>query len=94
MPRRNNEEQKWSDLFGNVQKLLGYPLDLVYRSVFVKAEQMIQCIYLESIVDKASKGDYILKSFMVGTFRKLRTPMSLKTSISMNFCLRPNLRNC
>lgn len=74
MPRRNNEEQKWSDLFGNVQKLLGSPLDLVYRSVFVKEEQMVQCMYLESMVDKTTIDDYILKSFMVGTFSEVEHP--------------------
>lgn len=74
MPRRNNEEQKWSDLFGNIQKLLGSPLDLVYRSVFVKEEQMVQCMYLESMVDKTTIDDYILKSFMVGTFSEVEHP--------------------
>jgi len=49
MARRKQNRSVGNDLFGNVQKALGFPLDLVCRSLFVKEEQTVQCIYMETI---------------------------------------------
>ncbi len=73
MQRRNDKQRKWSDLLQKVQEALGSPSDLVCRAVLVK-EETVQCMYLESLVDKPMIDDYILKSLMGGTFSEVEQP--------------------
>ncbi|ALS28680.1 spore gernimation protein [Paenibacillus sp. 32O-W] len=74
MPRSKDKQRTWSALFDHVQKALGSPPDLICRLVGVKEEQSVQCMYLESMVDKKTLDDYVLKSLMAGTFSEVKHP--------------------
>lgn len=74
MPGSKDKQRMWSVLFGNVQKALGSPPDLICRSVLVKEEQSVQCMYLETMVDTKILDDYVLKSLMAGTFPEAKHP--------------------
>lgn len=74
MQRGRDEQRKWSDLCHKVQETLGSPSDLVFRTLLTMEKKTIHCIYLESIVDKKSLEEYILKPLMEGTFSEVEQP--------------------
>jgi spore germination protein KA len=58
---RGADHQPWKDLYEDVRKALGSPTDLVLRRVTLRGGQTIQCFYLESMVDKQTIGEYVLR---------------------------------
>jgi len=74
MQRGRDVQRKWSDLCHKVQERLGSPSDLVFRTFLTIEEKTIHCLYLESIVDKTSLGEYILKPLMEGSFSEVEQP--------------------
>jgi len=76
MARKRQNQSIRNDFFEDIQSALGYPPDLVCRSLFVREEQAVHCVYLESMVDKKTIDDYILKSFTEHTFAEGEAPRS------------------
>ncbi|OUM88565.1 MAG: spore gernimation protein [Bacillus thermozeamaize] len=74
MRRRNDRQQKWSQLLRDVQAALGSPADLVFRAVLAKEDYTVHCMYLESLADKTTIDDYIMKSLMGGIFTEVEQP--------------------
>ena len=76
MARKRQHHLFRKDFLEDLQSALGFPLDLVCRSLYNQEEQAVQCIYLESMVDKSTIDNYILKSVTIDTFAEGEAPLS------------------
>src|SRR5690606_654877 len=85
MARRKQNQSIKNDFFGDIQSDLGLPPDLVCRSLFVQEEQTVQCVYLESMVNKKTIDEYILKSFTENTFSEVEAPRSAENGFLREF---------
>ena len=80
MTSRKQNQSTRHDFFHEIQSALGLPLDLVCRTLIVQEEQSVQCIYLESMVDKKTIDDYILKSLTENMFAEGESPRSAENA--------------
>lgn len=55
-------------LLEEIQSGLGFPPDLVRRSLVFREEQRVECLYLESMADKKVIDDYILSLYSQRSF--------------------------
>lgn len=68
MGRRTKGRSIGSDLAGDIQTMLGSPPDLVCRSLIPDGDRIVQCIYLDSLVDKRTIDEFIVSSVQQNTF--------------------------
>lgn len=85
MARKKQNQSIKNDFFGDIQSALGLPPDLVCRSLFAQGEQTVQCLYLESMVNKKTIDEYILKSFTENTFSEGEAPRSAESGFLREF---------
>jgi len=66
------------DLVRDIVSALGSPPDLFCRNLYVPdtEELALQCVYLESMIDKKTVDEYILKSYMDSSFTEGKAPHS------------------
>lgn len=54
----------------------------------------MQCLYLESMVDKKTIDEYILKSFTENTFSEGEAPRSAESGFCANFPFPIHMNSC
>lgn len=74
MTRRKANLPTMDRLLGDVHTALGYPPDLVCRSLLVRDGQNIVCLYLESMADQKTIDEYVLKLISKGAFAEGASP--------------------